>query len=103
MEDILVGTYRKEMKWMSLDEVIRCLGIRDPNRIDNFCRMLAYYWHRVPDWRFGQLISNVLGAYVDTTKRDIFFPEDDELLDFFRQYFSMEGSSPYVSGNEEKK
>ena len=88
---------------MSLDEVIRCLGIRDPNRIDNFCRMLAYYWHRVPDWRFGQLISNVLGAYVDTTKRDIFFPEDDELLDFFRQYFSMEGSSPYVSGNEEKK
>ena len=73
--------------------------MRDPKRIDKFCGMLAYYWHRVPDWRFGQLISNVLGAYVDTTKRDIFFPEDDELLDFFRQYFSMEGSSPYVSGN----
>lgn len=77
--------------------------MRDPNRIDNFCRMLAYYWHRVPDWRFGQLISNVLGAYVDTTKRDIFFPEDDELLDFFRQYFSMEGSSPYVSPIDMKK
>ena len=79
------------------------VGMRDPKRIDEFCRMLAYYWHRVPDWRFGQLISNVLGAYVDTTKRDIFFPEDDELLDFFQQYFSMEGSSPYVSGNEEEK
>ncbi len=77
--------------------------MRDPKRIDEFCRMLAYYWHRVPDWRFGQLISNVLGAYQEETRKDIFFPEDDELLDFFRRYFSMEGSSPYVSGNKEKK
>ena len=77
--------------------------MRDPARIQKFCNRLAKAWRCHPDWRFGQLISNVLGAYVDTTKRDIFFPEDDELLDFFRHYFSMEGSSPYVSGNEEKK
>ena len=77
--------------------------VRDPNRIDNFCRMLSYYWHRVPDWRFGQLISNVLGAYQEETHKDIFFPEDHEFLEFFDKYFSMEGSSPYVSGNEEKK
>ena len=77
--------------------------MRNEKRIDEFCRMLAYYWHRVPDWRFGQLISNVLGAYIGTTGRDIFYPEDRELLDFFNEYFSMEGSSPYVSGNEEKK
>ena len=62
--------------------------MRDPNRIDDFCRMLAYYWHRVPDWRFGQLIVNVLGAYVEETGRDIFFPEDDELLKFFKKYFA---------------
>ena len=76
--------------------------MRDPTRIDHFCRLLAYYWHRVPDWRFGQLISNVLGAYVSDTGRDIFFPEDQELLDYFRQYFSMEGSSPYVNDAEQK-
>lgn len=71
--------------------------MRDPKRIDDFCRQLAGYWHMVPDWRFGQFIINVLGAYVNETGRDIFFPEDKELLDFFRKYFSMEGSSPYVA------
>lgn len=61
--------------------------MRDPNRIDKFCDELNRLWHKVPDWRFGQLISNVLGAYVDETKRDIFFPEDDEILAFFKNYF----------------
>lgn len=64
--------------------------MRDPNRIDAFCEELNRLWHKVPDWRFGQLISNVLGAYVDETKRDIFFPEDDEILAFFKKYF-MDG------------
>ena len=83
----------------------RCISRvgRDPKRIDEFCRMLAYYWHRVPDWRFGQLISNVFGAYQAETHKDIFFPEDHEFLEFFDKYFSMKGSSPYVSGNEEEK
>ncbi|MBQ1792091.1 MAG: hypothetical protein II008_18085 [Oscillospiraceae bacterium] len=66
--------------------------MRDPNRIDKFCSELARCWHEVPDWRFGQLISNVLGEYVAQTKKDIFFPEDDELLSFFLQYFFQEGA-----------
>lgn len=64
--------------------------MRDPKRIDEFCNELARMWHKVPDWRFGQLISNVLGNYQTETKRDIFFPEDDELLDFFKRYFGEE-------------
>lgn len=64
--------------------------MRDPKRIDEFCNELARMWHKVPDWRFGQLISNVLGDYQAETKRDIFFPEDDELLDFFKGYFGEE-------------
>lgn len=64
--------------------------MRDPKRIDEFCNELARMWHKVPDWRFGQLISNVLGDYQTKTKRDIFFPEDDELLDFFKRYFGEE-------------
>ena len=69
--------------------------MRNPERIHKFCSELESLWMKVPDWRFGQLMSNVLGAYVDEKKRDIFFPEDDELLEFFRAYFKQEGSSPY--------
>lgn len=61
--------------------------MRDPDRIPKFCDELAKLWGLVPDWRFGQFISNVLGAYVSETKRDIFFPEDDEIMEFFKNYF----------------
>ena len=42
---------------------------------------------KVPDWRFGQLMSNILGEYVAEKKRDIFFPDDDEMIEFFEDYF----------------
>ena len=61
--------------------------MRDPKRIQKFCDELAQMWRTVPDWRFGQLISNVLGAYVSETHRDIFFPEEEEMLAFFKKYF----------------
>lgn len=64
--------------------------MRNPNRIDLFCKTLAELWHLVPDWRFGQLMSNMLGGYVSEKNRDIFFTEDDEMLEYFRQY--IEGS-----------
>ena len=61
--------------------------MRDPKRIREYCNKLAELWEKVPDWRFGQLMSNMLGRYVDETNRDIFFPEDDELFEFFESYF----------------
>jgi len=61
--------------------------MRDPNRIDKFCDELNRLWHKVPDWRFGQLMSNVLSAYQAENMRDIFFPEDDEMMEFFKKYF----------------
>lgn len=67
--------------------------MRDPKRIDRFCDELKAIWHTVPDWRFGQLMSNMLGEYVATTKRDIFFPEDEEMMKFFREY--VKKMSPY--------
>lgn len=60
--------------------------MRDPKRICKFCDRLAAVWGQVPDWRFGQLMSNILGQYVYETKKDIFFPEDDELIEFFEKY-----------------
>lgn len=54
--------------------------MRDPNRIDGFCDELKKMWHQVPDWRFGQLMSNALGEVYVKRNRDIFFIEDDEML-----------------------
>lgn len=49
--------------------------MRDPKRIELFCTELAEIWEKnCPDWRFGQLISNVFGVM----DNDIFFPEEDE-------------------------
>lgn len=58
--------------------------MRDPNRIDSFCKKLAQYWKNVPDWRFGQLISNVYGT---SGVRDPFFAEEDETLALFEKFF----------------
>lgn len=57
--------------------------MRDVERIDNFCNKLKEYWKKVPDWRFGQLIMNVLG----TCQKDPFFYEEDEMLKIFKNYF----------------
>ena len=51
--------------------------MRDPNRIPEFMDELERAWCQVPDWRFGQLIVNVLGI-------DPFYIEDDKALDAFK-------------------
>ena len=61
--------------------------MRNPDRIDAYCDRMKSYWHAVPDWRFGQLMSNLFGQYVSETGRDIFFTEDEELFSFFDEYF----------------
>lgn len=60
--------------------------MRDQNRIYDFCTKLAAFWSEVPDWRFGQLICNVLG----TSKRDPFFLEENEMMKLFEDYFRRE-------------
>lgn len=55
--------------------------MRDPERIDEFCDKLKEYWHQVPDWRFGQLVVNVLG-------QDPFYVEDDATLAAFDRMFN---------------
>ena len=62
--------------------------MRNPERIDKFCSKLAEYWKEVPDWRFGQLMSNVLGSMA-SEGRDPFFPEEDEMIEYFKKYFEQ--------------
>lgn len=57
--------------------------MRDPQRIDKFCDELKQYWHKVPDWRFGQLICNVFGTF----QIDPFFIEDGKMLQMIDEFF----------------
>ena len=59
--------------------------MRDINRLDKFYNELCeIHKKHFPDWRFGQLIVNVLADWQAKTKRDIFFPEEDEMIQIFR-------------------
>lgn len=64
--------------------------MRDKNRIYKFCNEFADVWaNNVPDWRFGQLICNVFGQMAGEG-RDPFFPEEDEMIKYFKKYFGIE-------------
>lgn len=61
--------------------------MRDPNRLYPFYdRLREIHMAHFPDWRFGQLINNVLGWHYSKSKRDIFFPEEDEMIQIFEDY-----------------
>ncbi len=47
--------------------------MRNPKRIDRIINLARELWHTYPDWRLGQLISNVIGD-----DNFIFYMEDDE-------------------------
>ena len=61
--------------------------MRDPKRLtkfyDEFNRIHQQYF---PDWRFGQLISNFFGWIYSEKKIDIFFPEEDRMIELFREF-----------------
>lgn len=57
--------------------------MRDPNRIDEFCAALAAVWHKVPDWRFGELVANVLGV-------DPFYVEDEDAMTLLKLILEKE-------------
>ena len=64
--------------------------MRDPNRIEPFMDELGKIWkENCPDWRFGQLMFNA-ARVMQAHKTDIFYMEDDELLEYFRQWFDFE-------------
>lgn len=71
--------------------------MRDINRIDSFCKELATMWKRVPDWRFGQLMSNFLGDVYCMTNKDVFYIEDDELLEYVEEFYKLEDDEPEKS------
>ena len=66
--------------------------MRDVKRIPPFMEKLSTYWQEVvPDWRFGQLMSNFLGYVYQETGRDIFFIEESEMECLMDRYFQSKG------------
>ena len=65
--------------------------MRDPKRLDNFYdefkKIHKKYW---PDMRFGQLCSNFFGWLYQTHKVDLFFPEEDRMLEYLNEYATGE-------------
>lgn len=72
--------------------------MRDPNRIDGYCARLAGIWKKVPDWRFGQLVFNLLEAYSEETRCDAFYAEDDGFFAYLEkltnEYEVPDGEDP---------
>lgn len=51
--------------------------MRNPERIDIIIEAVKEEWRKVPDWRLGQLITNISRA---VGIKDPFFLEDDQLI-----------------------
>lgn len=65
--------------------------IRDPEKIDIFTSELNRIWKTYyKNWRFGQFMSNFLGFVSNQKERDIFFPEEDEMLTYLKEFCGEE-------------
>ena len=63
------------------------IKMRDPSRLDSFYdEMKKIHKESFPDWRFGQLCSNFFGWLMSEKGIDLFFPEEDKMIDYFREY-----------------
>ena len=71
--------------------------MRDIKRIRKFCNRLAAAWEKVPDWRFGQLMCNILGSM----GKDPFFPEDDEMIEFIEEYVGIDNGGLLNEGDDQ--
>ena len=65
------------------------MAMRNPNRIPEVLAILQQGWEKVPDWRLGQLIEN-LKRYIGVN--DLFYIEDDELVEKIVDFFDLEES-----------
>ena len=61
--------------------------MRDPNRLNDFYDTLRdIHKSKFPDWRFGQLCSNFFGWLASEKRVDLFFPEENKMIEYLREY-----------------
>jgi len=54
--------------------------MRDPERIDEILELISDIWHKNPDLRLCQLLSNA-AIRSSWPEKDLYYLEDDELID----------------------
>lgn len=65
--------------------------MRPLERLDTFYDELKeIHKKHFPDWRFGQLCSNFFGWLYQEHKIDLFFPEEDEMLKYIKEYADID-------------
>lgn len=61
--------------------------MRDPDRLDTFyAELCKVHKEHFPDWRFGQLCSNFFGWLAYKEERDIFFVEEEHMIEYLKTY-----------------
>ena len=61
--------------------------MRDPKRLDEFYdRLKELHKEKIPDWRFGQFCSNFFTWLMTVKKKDLFFPEEKQMLEYIEEY-----------------
>ena len=67
------------------------INIRDPNRLyDFYNEVTRLHMTHMPDWRVGQFWMNFLSWIHNEKKRDPFFPEEDEMLTYLKEFCEEE-------------
>lgn len=59
--------------------------MRNPDRIPAILNSLAEAWELEPDWRLGQLLTNISGL------DDMFYLEEEELQDLLEEFIKKNG------------
>ena len=60
---------------------------RQADRLDRFYDELkAIHKEHFYDWRFGQLVTNFLCWLMNDKGMDIFFPEEEKMLEYIKEY-----------------
>lgn len=63
--------------------------MRNPDRLDSFYdRLKELHKKYAPDWRFGQLCSNFFGWLMSVKKVDLYFPEENKMIEYLEEYFN---------------
>lgn len=66
--------------------------MRNPNRLYDFYRELqTIHIEYFPDWRFAQLFCNIQAKYYEEKKGDIFYIEEDKMIEYIREYAEKYG------------
>ena len=67
--------------------------MRDPNRLyDFYGKLNTLHRENFPDWRFGQLCSNFFGWLASEKNVDLFYPEENKMLQYFEEYCEKYGN-----------